>query len=295
MGLPIPFARWTTYSGHSGVDFPEPRGTVFRASGHGYVRGVAHSARGGYYMYVKYDGYPAVGYHHMDSPSPYVKAGTEVWEGTPLGKVGSLGQNSTGPHLHSEVEGRASAAGYWTVFDRNRVVGSGSGTGGGSTPTPEPTPDPFLLEDDMIRIQAADRGIALIGPGYYRALGSDEEVNASGVLVTKHLTGNAREFDLWKSMALDGQASLPNVAPIADAVVNRDIQNPAVAGSLAAFVNQTNAVVLGIRDKGVKADVAVDYEKLAAAIAAKLPADAKVDVNAVAKAVRAEFKSNPLS
>lgn len=135
--LPMPFGNPNTYSGHSGIDFPQPRGTVFKASGHGRVRNVGKNTRGGNYVWVNYDGYPAVGYHHMDSPTPLVRAGSEVWEGTPLGYVGSLGQFSTGPHLHSEVEGRASAAGYWTVFDRNRVVGQGSSSGGGSNTSTE--------------------------------------------------------------------------------------------------------------------------------------------------------------
>lgn len=159
--LPMPFSRWTTYPGHSGIDFPYARGTVFRASGHGYVRNMGYNSRGGYYLWVKYDGYPAVGYHHQDSPSTLVRVGSEVWEGTPLGKVGSLGQYSDGPHLHSEVEGRASAAGYWTVFDKNRVVGAtpGGGGGGGSTTPPKPTPNPeeeIKESDDMDRLMQID-------------------------------------------------------------------------------------------------------------------------------------------
>lgn len=140
--LPMPFGNPATYAGHSGVDYPQARGTVFRASGHGRVRNIGKNARGGNYIWVKYDGIPAVGYHHMDTPTTLVRVGQEVWEGTPLGRVGSLGQFSTGPHLHSEVEGYGTTAGYWQFFDRNRVVGQASPAGGGST-------TPGNEEDDM--------------------------------------------------------------------------------------------------------------------------------------------------
>lgn len=205
--LPIPFNSPQTYKGHSGVDYPVGRGTIFRASGHGYVRGVSYSPRGGHYMYVKYDGYPAVGYHHMDSPSPFVTKGTEVWEGSPLGRVGSTGTNSTGPHLHSEVEGYASTSGYWRFFDPNRVVGSAPAGGGTTTQPKPPEPAPIILEDEMIRIQAPNRGIALVGPGYYRHLANTEEVEASASLMSKHVSGNDRQFDLWVSIAMQGNVA----------------------------------------------------------------------------------------
>lgn len=57
----------------------------------------------------------------------------------------------------------------------------------------------------FIRIQAPNRGIALIGPGYYRSLASNEEVEQSAALVSKHLTGNDRQFDLWRSLAVGGK------------------------------------------------------------------------------------------
>lgn len=202
--LPIPFGNPQTYAGHSGVDYPVGRGTIFRASGNGYVRGVAYSERGGYYMYVKYDGYPAVGYHHMDAPSPYVTKGSKVSEGSPLGLVGSKGKKSSGPHLHSEVEGYASTSGYWRFFDRNRVVGSAPAGGGTKAKPKPPEPAPIILEDEMIRIQGTTRGIALIGPGYYRHLANAEEVEASSAIMSKHISGNDRQFDLWVSMASQG-------------------------------------------------------------------------------------------
>lgn len=131
--LPIPFDNPATYEGHSGVDYPQPRGTVFRASGPGTVTTLGRNARGGFYIWVQYDDSGLVGYHHMDSHDGCPDPWTRVDEGTRLGYVGNTG-NSTGPHLHSEVSGAATTDGYWRFFDSERVVGQGQPSGGGSAP-----------------------------------------------------------------------------------------------------------------------------------------------------------------
>ena len=130
MALAIPFSNPATYVGHSGVDFAQPRGTRFRASGPGVVEGRWSNARGGNLFGVKYDGYPSVFYAHLDSYADVPAPGTRVNEGDIIGRVGNTG-NSTGPHLHMEVEGYATTAGFWRFFDRNRVVGGGGGWTGG--------------------------------------------------------------------------------------------------------------------------------------------------------------------
>lgn len=127
--LPIPFNNPRTYAGHSGVDYPQPRGTVFRASGPGTVKTRSFNSRGGYYIWVQYDNGPLVGYHHMDNHNGCPAVGARVNTGDRLGYVGNTG-NSTGPHLHSEVAGYATTAGYWQFFDPNNVVGGGSTAGG---------------------------------------------------------------------------------------------------------------------------------------------------------------------
>ena len=129
MLLPIPFGNPYTYAGHSGVDFPQPRGTPFRASGPGVVSSIDYSPRAGHTVWVRYDNGPTVGYCHMDYRTSNVRVGQRVSEGTILGLVGSLGLASTGPHLHVEVAGHATTAGFWKFFDRNRVVGQGSSAG----------------------------------------------------------------------------------------------------------------------------------------------------------------------
>ena len=137
MLLPIPFGNPYTYTGHSGVDFPQMRGTPFRASGPGVVSSIDYSPRAGHTVWVRYDNGPNVGYCHMDYRTSNVRVGQRVEEGAVLGLVGSLGLASTGPHLHVEVAGHATTAGFWKFFDRNRVVGQGSSAG-------EETKGPFM-------------------------------------------------------------------------------------------------------------------------------------------------------
>ena len=137
MLLPIPFGNPDTYTGHSGVDFPQMRGTPFRASGPGVVSSIDYSPRAGHTVWVRYDNGPNVGYCHMDYRTSNVRVGQGVSEGTVLGLVGSLGLASTGPHLHVEVAGHATTAGFWKFFDRNRVVGQGSSAGEEDEMTPE--------------------------------------------------------------------------------------------------------------------------------------------------------------
>ena len=67
-----------------------------------------------------------------------------------------------------------------------------------------------LWKDDMKLIQSTNRGIALVGPGYFRLLRNDEEVFAAVALVGNPLIGNDRQFDLWRSIAFDGQVKAPS-------------------------------------------------------------------------------------
>lgn len=161
--LPIPFGNPYTYQGHSGVDYPQPAGTPFRASGPGVVTWLGHNAAGGFFIWVKYDGVgPKVGYHHMPSHAGCPREGARFKAGDRLGYVGNTGR-STGPHLHSEVEGHRTTAGYWQFFDRNRVVGASGGSSakpaGGSTKPTGNTPKPatFTEEEDDMKVKFGHR------------------------------------------------------------------------------------------------------------------------------------------
>lgn len=126
--LPLPFSNPTTYTAHSGVDFPVARGTIVRASGAGVVtyRGWRND-RAGYGVIVAYDNGPAVLYCHYDNLNNVPAVGSRVVHGTVIGACGNTG-NSTGPHVHMEIMsgfGAGTYAGIWNYFAR-------SGSGGGS-------------------------------------------------------------------------------------------------------------------------------------------------------------------
>lgn len=163
--LPIPFGNPATYPGHSGVDYPGHAGEAILASGPGSVVSRARTDRGGHFVWVQYDVGPLVGYHHMNSFLGVPALRARVSEGSTLGFVGWDGHvvppGRAGAHLHSEVAGNLTTAGYWKFFDRNRVVGQGSGAGGGGTPV-TPTPPAAKPEqeiDDMDRLMQIDPSV----------------------------------------------------------------------------------------------------------------------------------------
>lgn len=146
--LPIPFGNPDTYPGHSGVDYGQSSGTIFRASGVGHVVSHSYNPRCGYGIWVYYDAIDAtVGHCHMNSHDGCPPEGASVVEGSQLGYVGYSGhvipEGPQGAHLHQEVEGYTTTAGYWLFFDPDRLVGH---SGGGKDPVP-PAPEP--LEEEM--------------------------------------------------------------------------------------------------------------------------------------------------
>jgi hypothetical protein len=69
--------------------------------------------------------------------------------------------------------------------------------------TPEVEPD----DDGMRVIAAPNRTTAVIGPGYYRKLPTDEFVSAATVLLGEAHVGTERMYDVWKAVALQGQST----------------------------------------------------------------------------------------
>lgn len=184
MSLPIPFNNPRTYWGHSGVDFPVARGTIFRASGPGVVVTRSRNLLGGFYVFVKYDNGPTVGYHHMDSHNGVPHVGTRVSEGTQLGHVGSLGLRSTGPHLHSEVAGHRTTNGYWKFFDRNRVVGVPASGANTDKPTPAQGEED---EDEMYIANVKGGNFYLVIGKQAHALGAASGARESGIPVINYV------------------------------------------------------------------------------------------------------------
>lgn len=144
--LPRPFDNYTSYEGHGGIDYPEPRNTPVRASGSGVIDWSGYySQRGGYAKFITYDCGCRHGYYHFDREQG-LKRGARVVYGQVFAYVGGLGLYSTGPHLHHEVwNGHSSIIRppqYWNYVDRNRYVGDGSMAGGIVKPERK-------IEDDM--------------------------------------------------------------------------------------------------------------------------------------------------
>lgn len=213
-----------------------------------------------------------------------VRSGQRVNQGNTVAWMGSTGQ-STGPHSHEETRpGGGNAINPRDWYARRN---GGSPAGGGGTPINQ-----HVQEDSMIRIQATNRGIALIGPGYYRGLKNDEEVQNSGPLITPpggvpwHYTGNDRQFDLWASMALSGRTpdtdqlnatrgDAQNAANIASEVRNWITDPNHGLVKLITNVGQVDSAMIAKAIQDALKDVEVDAEVTDETIA-KI-ADAAID------------------
>lgn len=261
--LPIPFSNPYTYAGHSGVDFPQNRGTAFRASGPGTVTSIDYAPRPGNTVWVQYDNGPLVGYAHMDKRTTDVQVRSRVQEGTILGRVGSLGTASTGPHLHVEVNGYATTAGFWRFFDRNRVVGASSGGGSGTLPGKDDDMDArqnMMLERLFQELLPGEAGVKTAGS------------QALLLAQTKTAADNANTNANAARVAAQSQ-----VTDWAQGVAG---QNP--AGRLFSLLGQaaqgiTDAQVKAIADAVIaqigKPTVTVDYVKIANDVRAKFTAE----------------------
>jgi murein DD-endopeptidase MepM/ murein hydrolase activator NlpD len=174
--LKLPFNNPRTYAGHSGVDFPQPRGTIVRASGRGVVSFRSFNARAGNMFWIDYyDGGTKVGtaYAHLDNYDLVPPKGTVVNEGDPICRVGNSGR-STGPHLHMEIAGWATTAGFWKFYG-NAVVGASkpASTPVVVKPQPAPVPDPITESSSMIALiikHGHMRHLATLDVGVFRHL-----------------------------------------------------------------------------------------------------------------------------
>jgi hypothetical protein len=101
------------------------------------------------------------------------------------------------PHVHVSLWERRGLPG-WDTIDFELYAGA----------------DPIELEDDMIAISSPGRGVAVIGAGYFVSLTPEEAANV-GAIVTASVSGNDRQFDLWRSLASRGDS---NWAPVVNAL-----------------------------------------------------------------------------
>ncbi len=187
------------YPSHAGIDYTPGAGTPIHAVADGTIIISGVSGTGGAYgesIWIQHaDGFRTI-YAHMQVGTR-IPTGP-VARGQYIGRVGSTG-NSSGPHLHIELHSNNVAINPDPYINSAPLAGGGTGT-------PQPQPQP-ILKDDMIRISSPSRGYAIIGPGYFRQLTTQEEIDHAGPIVSGSLAGNDRQFDLWRSMALHGVRS----------------------------------------------------------------------------------------
>jgi hypothetical protein len=137
-----------------------------------------------------------------------VDVGQVVAQGAILGRSGGSAyglDHGVGYHIH----------GHFTVNGVRRGWINYLASVGATTAGSDPRPDVNEQEEDEMRytrIQHEERGIALVAPGYYKHLMNDEEVIESGPFVREHLhSGNARRFDVWVAIALNGSGAASSV------------------------------------------------------------------------------------
>lgn len=168
---------------------------------------------------------------YMHNKAHHVARRATVSEGQAIATMGDTG-NATGPCNHLEIRVKGVSVEPLSYIAA-RLTRTGTPTG---TPT-TPEAAPIQLEDTMIRIQSPGRGIAIIGTGYYRHLTNDEEVISSEPIITKHLNGNDRQFDLWVSMSITGDrgTATANSDEIASKVLTA-ISNSNIGSEIAAAI-----------------------------------------------------------
>ena len=87
---------------HGGIDIAAPEGTPIKSPIAGTVIDNRYGGGYGYFVQIKDKNNMDHLFPHMPSPSP-LEEGTEVSVGDTVGYVGSTG-NSTGPHVHYEID-----------------------------------------------------------------------------------------------------------------------------------------------------------------------------------------------
>ncbi|MBB0232420.1 M23 family metallopeptidase [Streptomyces calidiresistens] len=93
-------AMWSS-GYHTGTDLVAPAGTPIKNIHTGVVKEAAWAGSYGYRVVIELADGTEISYSHLSSMA--VVAGQEVVTGEVIGNVGSTG-NSTGPHLHLEVQ-----------------------------------------------------------------------------------------------------------------------------------------------------------------------------------------------
>ncbi|MEZ4449593.1 MAG: M23 family metallopeptidase [Nannocystaceae bacterium] len=106
---------------HRGVDFPQPSGTPIPAVADGVVRVKTWSSCLGNVVVLEHPDGMYSGYCHMVGESP-LNMNESVSQGSTVGKVGTTGTCSTGPHLHLTMSDHVDGWGYGTTVDPYKYI-----------------------------------------------------------------------------------------------------------------------------------------------------------------------------
>ena len=100
-------------SGHYGVDFVAPEGSIIHAVDDGVVVIASYTSDGGYVVSIQHEENRLSVYKH--NKSLLVESGDRVIVGDPIAVLGSTGTHSTGPHSHFEwwVDGQPLDPANW--------------------------------------------------------------------------------------------------------------------------------------------------------------------------------------
>ena len=86
---------------HAGLDISGPRGKTVRAPAKGKVVAAAYDTKMGNYIRINHRHGIETTYGHLSKI--LVRDGQEIKRGDVLGRIGSTGRYSTGPHLHYQI------------------------------------------------------------------------------------------------------------------------------------------------------------------------------------------------
>lgn len=188
-------------SAQPGTDYAAAYGSQLYAVGDGVVVRVKTSPSTGEGRAISVDlddGRLANSLHLSTTGSAYVGMRVSRGQAIPGAKTGASGFGVDwyyGPHVHQTL---------WPTqafhYCCNCTIDFDTQVGDVPTPTPGDDDMPFILIESL-----PDRGRALIGPNYYKKLSNSEELTAASQMAAKTLRGNARQFDVWKALALQGQ------------------------------------------------------------------------------------------
>ena len=108
-------------SGHYGVDFVAPEGSILHAVDDGVVVLASYTSDGGYVLSIQHEGNRLSIYKH--NKSLLVESGDRVIVGDPIAVLGNTGTHSTGPHSHFEwwVDGQPLDAANWLPSPKTSV------------------------------------------------------------------------------------------------------------------------------------------------------------------------------